>query len=223
MKTITSQKPFEEIKEAIKDAKSVYLVGCGTCATMCHTGGITEVLEMKGKLKEIGKNVMGWMVLPVACDDITKEALSENAEPITKSDAILVMSCAFGVQTVTLYAKKPVYPALNTLFVGNEDVPGHFAEVCIQCGECVLALTGGICPVTTCSKGLLSGPCGGTKKGKCEVSHEIPCAWVRIYERLKELGRLDDLKKTIGPKDWSKGQRPGSYRIKEKAEGIKVS
>jgi ferredoxin len=213
MKTITSQKTFEEIKEALHEAENIYLVGCGTCATMCHTGGIPEVLEMKGKLKEIGKKVTGWIVLPVACDDITKEALSENAEAIAESDAILVMSCAFGVQTVTLYANKPVYPALNTLFIGKEDTPGHFSEVCIQCGECVLALTGGICPVTTCPKGLLNGPCGGTKNGKCEVSPDIPCAWVRIYERLKELGRLDDLKKTISPKDWSKGQRPGSYKI----------
>jgi ferredoxin len=219
MKSITVKKPFEEIKEAVKDAKGLFLVGCGTCATMCHTGGVQEVLEMKEELERLGKKVTGWMIPPVACDDLTKDALDENAEAIEEADAIMVMSCAFGVQTVVFFSNKPVYPASNTLFIGKEDSPGHFSEVCMQCGECVLAFTGGICPVTTCPKGLLNGPCGGTNDGKCEVSPDIACAWTRIYERLKKMNRLDDLKRIIEPKDWSKGQRPGSFNTK--SEGIK--
>lgn len=213
MKTITVKKPFEEVKEAIGEIEKIFLIGCGTCATMCHTGGVQEISEMKGKLEGLGKKVTGWILPPVTCDELTKDALNENKDAIEKSDAILVMSCAFGVQTVVLFSDKPVYPTSNTLFIGKEDTPGHFSEVCMQCGECVLALTGGICPVTTCPKGLLNGPCGGTNDGKCEVNPDIPCAWTRIYERLKKMNKLDNFKKIIEPKDWSKGQRPGSFSI----------
>ena len=89
------------------------------------------------------------------------------------------------------------------------------SERCTGCGDCVLAMTGGICPVTTCPKGILNGPCGGNKKGKCEVSPDVPCAWVRIYEQLKKLGKLDLLEKELGAKDWSRKQRPGRYRADE--------
>ncbi|MBT9170712.1 MAG: hypothetical protein DDT18_01057 [Actinobacteria bacterium] len=218
MKSITAKKLIDEIKEAIKDAEKIFLIGCGTCATMCHTGGVQEVLEVKDELEKSGKKVTGWMVPPIACDDLTKDALDENIEAIKEANAILVMSCAFGVQTVAFFSDKPVYPTANTLFIGKEDTPGHFSEVCIQCGECVLAFTGGICPITTCPKGLLNGPCGGTNDGKCEVSPDMPCAWVRIYERLKKINKFDDFKKIIGPKDWSKAQGPGSFSVKSKDE-----
>jgi ferredoxin len=218
MKSITVKKSFDEIRESIQDAGNIFLVGCGTCATMCHTGGVQEVLELKEELEKSGKKVTGWIVPPVTCDDLTKDALDENMEAIEEADAILVMSCAFGVQTVTFFSDKPICPTSNTLFMGKEDTPGHFAEVCMQCGECVLAVTGGICPVTTCPKGLLNGPCGGTNEGKCEVSPDIPCAWTRIYERLKKMDRLDDIKKIAEPKDWSKGQRPGSFSTVKKGE-----
>jgi hypothetical protein len=105
---------------------------------------------------------------------------------------------------------------MNTRFIGMTDGKGTWLEVCKACGDCVLAATGGICPVTTCPKGILNGPCGGNKKGMCEVSPDIPCAWVMIYERMKALGRLDEFKKDVPPKDWSKGQRPGRYSRKEK-------
>ena len=118
MKTITAQKPFDEISEALSGVERVYLVGCGTCATMCHTGGKTEVLDMKDKLEAAGKKVTGWMVVPTACDELTKDALGESAKGVEKADGILAMTCAFGVQTIIIYTSKPVYRALNTLFVG---------------------------------------------------------------------------------------------------------
>lgn len=214
MKTITAQKPFEEIVDALGETEKVYLVGCGTCATMCHTGGELEVLQMKEKLEEAGKIVTGWMVIPIACDDVTREALSENAESIEQAQAILAMTSAFGVQTVTRWADKPVYPALNTLFIGVEDTPGHFSEVCTQCGECILAWTGGICPVTSCPKGLLNGPCGGTNNGKCEVDPEKDCAWTLIYQRLEKQGRLDIMRKYQPPKNFQAVIKPGEILIK---------
>ena len=208
MKTITEQKPFEEIEETLGPAARVYLIGCGTCATTCHTGGKAEVIQMKDKLEETGKEVTGWMVIPTACDDLTREALEENAEAVGKAEALLVMTCAFGVQTVGRFTDKPVYPALNTLFIGKEDLPSHFSEVCIQCGNCLLGRTAGICPMTACAKGLVNGPCGGYRDGMCEVDPNRECAWVQIYNRLKELNQLEKLTVIEPLKNYSKMAHP---------------
>jgi ferredoxin len=204
MKSITSKKPFEEILEATKGLKKVFLVGCGTCATMCHTGGVKEVLEMKGELEKSGKKVTGWLVPPVTCDELTKDALQENTEAIKEADGLLVMSCAFGVHSLVIFSDKPVYPATNTLFIGKEDMPGQFSKVCIQCGECILALTGGICPISRCAKQLLNGPCGGAQGGKCEISPDMPCAWQLIIERLSKTGSLHVLEEITPSKNWGK-------------------
>jgi ferredoxin len=213
MKTITEQKPLEEISEALSGVEKVYLVGCGTCATMCHTGGKSEVLDMKEKLEAAGKKVTGWMVVPTACDELTRDALEENAKNVEEADCILAMTCAFGVQTITLYTSKPVYPSLNTLFVGKEDTPGHFIEVCMQCGNCILAKTAGICPLVRCAKSLLNGPCGGSVDGKCEISPDVPCAWQLIYDRLEALGQLDKLEEIVPIRDWSTSSAGGPRRV----------
>ncbi len=217
MITITEQKPLEEIMQCLDRSKSVYLIGCGTCATMLHTGGKSEVLEMKDKLEAAGKKVTGWMVIPTACDELTKAALIENAQAIEAADSILVMSCAFGVQTVNFYTDKPAYPALNTLFIGKEERPGYFIEVCMQCGDCVLAQTAGICPLVRCAKSLLNGPCGGSVEGKCEIDPDTPCAWQLIYDRLAALGQLDKLEEIEPIKDWSTSQSGGPRKINVEA------
>lgn len=205
MKTLTKQKSLEEILQNLEKCQGVYLIGCGTCATMCQTGGKAEVLEMKDKLEAVGKKITGWMVIPTTCDELTREALKENAGHIEAADCILVLSCAFGVQTVALYADKakPVYPALNTLFIGIEESPGTFMEACLQCGDCVLGRTASICPLVKCAKSLLNGPCGGSSDGKCEISTDIPCAWQLIYDRLVAMDRLDELEEILPVKDWS--------------------
>ncbi len=110
---ITEQKPLEEVRQYLNQCKVVYLIGCGTCTTMVHTGGKSEVLEMKDKLEADGKKVAGWMIIPTACDILTKDALKENAEALNEADCVLVMSCAFGVQMVSFYTDKAVYPAVN--------------------------------------------------------------------------------------------------------------
>src|SRR4030042_1250176 len=157
MKTITQQKPIEEIMQYVDRCKWIHIIVCGTCATLCHTGGKSEVIEMKERLEAGGKKVTGWMVIPTACDELTRDALRENAEAVDRADCILAMTCAIGVQTIALHLKetKPVYPGLNTLFLGTEDKPGHFIEVCLQCGSCVLGRTAAICPLVRCAKSLL--------------------------------------------------------------------
>src|SRR4030067_868085 len=128
-----------------------------------------------------------------------------NMEGLKEADAVLVLACGAGVRTVADVAdeSQPVLPALDSIFLATVERVGRFFEGCSLCAECVLAATGGICPHTEWPKGLLNGPCGGVVDGKCEVDIENDCAWVRIYNRLKAQGRLDELKKMAKPKDHS--------------------
>ena len=213
MITVTEQKPFEEITRNLEKYQKVYLIGCGTCATMLHTGGKSEVIEMKNKLEASGKKVTGWMVIPTACDYLTKDALIKNAKDIQAADCILVMTCAFGVQTVSLSTDKRVYPALNTLFMGKEEPLGVITELCMQCGNCVLDITGGICPLVRCAKSLMNGPCGGSVGGICEISPDTPCAWQLIIDRLAALGQLDELEVIQPIRSWSSSPSGGPRKI----------
>ena len=213
MKSITRQKPFAELSQQLETFPRTYLIGCGTCATMTRTGGRDEVLALKGQLEGLGKMVTGWTVIPTACDEMTEVALKENSSAIKNANCILVMACALGAQRVGSYINKPVLPALDTLFIGLEDSPGHFREVCAQCGRCILGETAGICPITACHKHLLNGPCGGTNNGKCEVDKEKDCAWTLIYERLKEQGRLDLMRKYHSPRNAQAVPRPRMVKI----------
>jgi ferredoxin len=205
MKTISAPKPLEEIMGYLDKCQKVYIIGCGTCATMCRTGGKAEVIAMKASIEASGRKVTGWMVIPTACDELTKDAMEENSAEIYDADCILVMTCAFGVQTVAMNTSRPmpVYPALDTLFLGIEDKPGHFTEVCLQCGRCVLGRMAAICPLVRCAKSLFNGPCGGSSGGKCEISKNVPCAWQLIYDRLQATGRLDEMANIEPVKDWS--------------------
>jgi len=221
LKAITRQKALAEIERMLDGDSRVFIVGCGTCATMCRTGGKDEVLGMAGKLGELGKTVTGSVVIPTVCDALDQQAVAQNAKAIKEADSILVMACAYGVQTLALYTDKPVYPALDTLFMGQEMSPGVFSEVCVQCGECVLAWTSGICPLTACPKGLLNGPCGGAKNGKCEVSALKDCAWEVIYERLRRQGKLDNLKKRRALRNFAASVKPGSYLVDGKDDQLK--
>jgi len=213
MKSITRQKPFDEIKEQLADLDRLFIIGCGTCTTMTKTGGIDQVLEMKDRLQELGKRVSGWTVIPTACDEMTEVAMKENSRAIEDASCILAMPCALGVHRISSYIDRPVIPALDTLFIAVEDAPGYFREVCAQCGECVLSETAGICPITTCHKGLVNGPCGGTNNGKCEVDKEKDCAWTLIYERLRGQGRLDLMRKYHPPKNFQVALRPRTVKI----------
>lgn len=211
IRSITQSKSDESIDQLLTGSHRVFIVGCGTCVTLTRTGGTPEVLAMRNRLSNKGKIITGHVVVPVACDHLTQEILSEYGEQIGQADALLVMTCAFGVQTIASQLKKPTMPALDTMFIGKETGPGRFNEICIQCGTCIIGETGGICPVTTCHKGLVNGPCGGTNKGKCEIDSQKDCAWTLIYNRLNELGLLDAMRKLQQPRNHLGEPRPGRY------------
>jgi hypothetical protein len=213
MKSITKQKSFEEITQQLRDYSRIFIAGCGTCTALTKTGGIEEVASMKDQLQVQGKLVTGSVVIPVACDDVTASLVHENNSSIQSAQAILVMSCALGVHRMSQNVNKPVFPALDTLFIGMDDGEGLFHEVCAQCGQCVLGEMAGICPITACHKGLLNGPCGGTNNGKCEVDKESDCAWTLIYNRLKEQNRLDLMRNYQPPKNYQAVPRPRKIKV----------
>ena len=214
---VTEQKPFDEIKQNLKSGEKLFLIGCGECSTTCKTGGEEEVKDLIQKLKEHGFLVTGYTVPKAPCvASQLRIELAKHRKEIEEADSVLVLACGLGVQSVVenLRELKPVHVGCNTLFMGTVDPKGtSFFQYCSACGDCLLEYTGGICPITRCSKGILNGPCGGVDRGKCEVDKERDCAWVLIYERLKKLGRLDLLERIYPPKDYSKITKPLSRSI----------
>lgn len=212
------QKPMEEILGYLDGKRKIVLMGCGGCATIFHTGGIKQVEAMAESLSKEGKEILAEIGLPfgVFCCYLPMSSMfvKQHQKEFEKCDAILMQSCGDGLQAVRgfldeeLGIVKPIYPANDALgFVGGG--PAKFIEKCQGCGECVLGKTAGICPVTQCPKGLMNGPCGGTRPdGKCEVDPEKDCAWVQIYRRAEKLGELDKLSAIMEPHDWSNVIRP---------------
>ena len=211
MTVITTKKPFEEILRAIKDTKKITIVSCGSCAAMCQTGGTEGAKEMAEKLEKEGFEITTVIVPEEVCDNrVMLKDFRKIDEELNNTDAILTLSCGLGVASITGVLQKkhpdiPVFIGTNTEFMGMTERIGRFYMRCRGCGDCLLNETGGICPITTCAKSLMNGPCGGMVKGKCEVgNYERDCGWVLIYERLKQLGRLDLFSKLRDPVDWSK-------------------
>ncbi len=213
IRSITKQKSNEDIDHLLSGLGRVFILGCGTCVTLTRTGGADEVGAMKERLSAKGKMVTGSTVVPVACDNLTGEALREFGKQIRQADVLLIMTCAFGVQNIARQLKKMVVPALDTLFIGRETSTGLFDEVCTQCGTCIIGETGGICPVTSCHKGLVNGPCGGTNEGKCEIDARKDCAWTLIYNRLKELDHLDAMRRYQKPRNHQGEPSPGKWSL----------
>jgi ferredoxin len=203
---VGERKPFDEIKESVKDYKKLLILGCGTCVSVCMAGGEKEVeliasqLRMANKLE--GRDMeIGELTIQRQCD---KEYIEPILEQAKGYDAVLSMACGAGVQLLSdMLEPKPVIPALNTRFIGIAEEEGVWSERCRACGNCLLGEFGGICPVARCPKSLLNGPCGGSQNGKCETDPNRDCAWALIYERLKAQGRLDNLLKVRPPKDFT--------------------
>jgi len=190
---ITEQKPAEEITKMLEPYKKIFIIGCGTCSTTCQTGGEEQVKKTAEKLTNEGKEITGSVVVESPCDArVLRRDTRKMRNEIKESDAIFCMTCGAGVQDIFEHLGKISIPALNTKFLGKIERIGEFYERCRACGECILYETGGICPIVRCPKGLLNGPCGGMYDSKCEVGkYQRDCAWVLIYNRLKELGMLD--------------------------------
>jgi hypothetical protein len=216
---ITEQKEFEEILRSLEEWDRVFLIGCGVCAATWGTGGEKETREMATRLTGAGKTCTGWIVTEEATCDVrtTRRLLKQHAAQLEAAQALLVLACGAGVQTVAALVDAPVYPALNTRFLARLQNLSVCDERCRLCGACILGETAAICPVTLCPKGLMNGPCGGYRDGKCEVDRERDCAWVAIYERMEALGWRDRFLVIHEPKDWSAARHPGFINKREPA------
>ena len=194
---IAERKPFAEIAAALAPFEKILIVGCGTCVAVCLVGGEKEVGLLASQLKLArGLHGTGFEVGEITVErQCDLEFIRPLCDFIADYDAILSMACGAGVQYVgQLCYHKPIFPAVNTAFIGVNEEAGCYSERCLACHHCYLAITGGICPVTMCPKGLLNGPCGGTLNGRCEVNLDNPCAWSEIYQRLEQQGRLEQLR-----------------------------
>lgn len=202
---VTEKKPLNEILDSLENEKRIFLLGCNGCAEVCETGGEAEVLAMKEELEKAGKTIVGQASVDFLCNKIlVSMRLLRYANEIKEMDSMLILTCGIGVQAVASVVGKVTHPALNTISLGGFQGLWPSDERCGQCGDCVLDLTGGICPITNCAKELLNGSCGGAREGKCEVDREKDCGWDRIYRRLDSIGRLDNLKVFRKPRDYNK-------------------
>lgn len=213
---VAEQKPLQEIRGLIGDARDVLVMGCGTCVTVCLAGGSREAAElavslrMSTKLEGDAKEVVDSTVQR-QCE---WEYLDEVREDIENADAIVSLGCGIGVQAIAeRFPDAWVVPGLDTSFLGLPVEQGVWEERCAACGECILGITAGICPIARCAKSLLNGPCGGSENGHCEVDPETPCAWQLIHDRLQHLGRLDVLLNPQPPKNWQASRDGGPRRI----------
>ena len=213
---VAEQKPLSELKTLIDSAENVLVVGCGTCVTVCFAGGSREAaitstsLRMATRLDGNGKQVSD-VTVQRQCE---WEYLDQIAEQIQEADVVLSLGCGIGVQAIAEHFPETwVVPGLNTAFLGQPTEQGVWAERCAACGDCVLGLTGGICPIARCSKSLLNGPCGGSEAGHCEINPEIDCAWQLIYDRLNSMDKLDVLLDLQPPKNWSTSRDGGPRKI----------
>jgi ferredoxin len=213
---IAEQKPFEEIKGLVGSAQKVLVVGCGTCVTVCFAGGSREAailaasLRMASKLDGDPKDVTD-VTVQRQCE---WEYLDTIAEQVNEADLVLSLGCGIGVQAIAEHFPKTwVVPGLNTSFLGLPAEQGVWVERCAACGDCILGLTAGVCPIARCSKSLLNGPCGGSQDGHCEVNEDIPCAWQLIYDRLKSLDKLEMLSEIRPPKNWRTSRDGGPRKI----------
>jgi ferredoxin len=213
---VGEQKPITEIIDKVSPYDKLLILGCGTCVKTCFSGGEEEVAILASALRlafqKNGRKIkIEELTIERQCED---EFIKEAALDVKRNDAVLSLACGAGVQMIaSRFTRSPVLPGVNTTFIGVLEKQGLFAEKCLGCGNCILDVFAGICPITRCSKKLLNGPCGGSQNGKCEVNSETDCAWQLIIDRSKSFGQMDRLLTYIPPKDWRTSQAGGPRKL----------
>ncbi len=213
-------KPIDEILSSLENYRHILILGCGSCVTVCLSGGDREARVLARDISAASTN--GHSGRSVEVRTIQRQCETDLLRAFLEipagTDAILSLACGAGVQTLAeTFSRLPVIPALNTTFLGALDEQGVWREKCQGCGNCVLAHTGGICPVARCAKSILNGPCGGSSKGKCEIGGDVDCAWQLIIDRLKAMNRLHEYGKIFPLKDWSTDAAGGPRSMRRTA------
>ena len=218
-------KPINEIADAVHAYRKIAVLGCRGCVTVCRSGGDAEVHDLCRELAHPRhfKGVPPESAAATVERQCEHDLVKDFFKVPDRTEAVLSLACGAGVQIVAdVLDPLPVIPALSTTFMGGADEPGVWREKCRGCGDCLLARTGGVCPIALCAKSLLHGPCGGSRNGICEVGGEIPCAWARIIERLDRQGRLHQLDKPLAPRDWRSAGGAGPRTHKRTGVALKI-
>lgn len=214
---ITQQKEINEIYEMIKPYSKILIAGCDGCCqpprSINEAKVLGQLLELKSRTE--GKDLT-WKSITVLrqCDD---RIVATTIRPfIEEYDAIVSLACGLGIVMMNRVFKEILtFPAQNSMFGGVQNTgENYFVEYCETCGDCLLGVTGGVCPMAGCAKNISNGPCGGQVEGKCEVggyTHE--CAWVEIWKRLKQFNRLDLFTKYRPPRNFRLWSSPRYIEI----------
>ncbi len=211
-----TEKPIEEILAMVEPYQRLILAGCHGCVTVCRVGGAKEVQVLASTLR-LAREAAGRPL------EIHEVSLERQCDPeyveklrglVGGYQAVLSIACGAGIQFLAeKFPATPLLPGINTGFLGVTVRQGEWSERCQGCGDCILHLTGGICPVTRCAKSLFHGPCGGSVRGSCEVDKEIPCGWQLIIDRLEALGQMENYGRLKPCKGWSSARDGGPRRI----------
>ena len=184
----------QELLREISGADNIFVVSCSKCFGIYDPVQSEELDAFAAMVREQGKTVTGTARLDFVCNKThTTQTLADRIPEGT--EAVAVISCGLGIQTVADLTGKRVIAACDSINYTGHHGMALTKKACDACAQCYLNMTGGICPVVDCSKSLLGGQCGGAKNGKCEVSPDKDCAWQKIQERLEAQGRLEELKK----------------------------
>ncbi|MCS7279314.1 MAG: methylenetetrahydrofolate reductase C-terminal domain-containing protein [Thermodesulfobacteriaceae bacterium] len=217
---IAERRPLPKILKNIEPYRKILVLGCRGCVAICSAGGDREVAILAEAIR-LARERAGNPVEVLEetfirqCDPEYLTTLGELGKQV---DAIVSLACGVGVNFIAdLYPEVRIFPGVDTTFYGANVALGEWIEKCRGCGECIIDMTGGLCPIARCAKVLLNGPCGGSQNGRCEVREDMPCVWHLIVERLTKRGELDRLMEIWGPKDWRASGGEG-LRVRERSD-----
>jgi ferredoxin len=212
---VADRKSLNEILAMVEDNKKILIAGCKGCVTVCNVGGSKEVEILASSIKiarkKDGNEIdIDTITLERQCD---KEYVAQIKETVDDYEAVVSMACGVGPQFLSeMYKDQVFYPALDTTFFGGATDHGVWEERCAGCGTCGIHNFGGLCPIARCAKSLMNGPCGGSSKGTCEINKETECIWDSIVTKKMEAGRLEDLQRVVGIKNWKTARDGGPRR-----------
>ena len=216
-------KDNEELKSLLASSDDLFVVACNKCFKEFETVNEPDCDTFVQLASEQGRKITGTVKVDFLCNKLlTEKKLKDMIPEGTKN--VAVISCGLGIQTVAELEEVPVLAAANTLnYTGNHGM-ALTEKTCGACAQCYLNLTGGICPVVDCSKGLLNGQCGGAKDGKCEVDPKKDCAWEKIYQRLEKQGRQKEfLEEPVQLRDYSRVDVKAISEYVKKIRDVRLS
>ena len=207
-------KPLAEIVSAVKEYKQVLVLGCGSCVTVCLSGGEKEAEHLCREISQI-RHYEGapprfevGTIIRQCEQDLVLDYQHLTPRYGCRSFTGLRRGCPNPGGCISI--RCPWYRHSTPPFSGPQPNQGIWAEMCRGCGDCVLTFTGGICPVARCAKGLFNGPCGGSQNGSCEVGLDTPCAWAMIVLPAQKAEQTTFIGRDNDPlKDWRPGGSAG--------------